>query len=170
MLPDWLYIPASSSIASGTQWALILPMSTNTTFQLAGDCDIFNFLWNVIVLKCLIYNCIFFFFLFLLIFRAASVAYGSSQARGQIGAVATNLHHSHSNAGSESVNYTAACSNAGSLTSWAGPGMEPKASWIPVGFASAEPQGELPQHSLNGYTRLHTASYETLQGLPSGFI
>ena len=29
------------------------------------------------------------------------VAYGSSQARGQIGAAAASLHHSHSNSGSE---------------------------------------------------------------------
>ena len=29
------------------------------------------------------------------LFRAASMAYGSSQARGQIGAVATRLRHSH---------------------------------------------------------------------------
>ena len=33
--------------------------------------------------------------------RAASVAYGGSQARGRIGAAATGLHHSHSYAGSE---------------------------------------------------------------------
>ena len=32
---------------------------------------------------------------------AAPEAYGGSQARGPIGAVATSLHHSHSNAGSE---------------------------------------------------------------------
>ena len=32
---------------------------------------------------------------------AAPVAYGGSQARGQIGAVATGLCQSHSNAGSE---------------------------------------------------------------------
>ena len=36
-----------------------------------------------------------FFFL-----KAAPVAYGGSQARGWIGAVAASLHHSHSNAGS----------------------------------------------------------------------
>ena len=49
-----------------------------------------------------------FFFLFLSFFfglfafsRATSVAYGDSQARGQIGAVAAGLHRSHSNAGSE---------------------------------------------------------------------
>ena len=40
------------------------------------------------------------FFLFL-VFRAASEAYGSSQARGRIGATAAGLHHSHSNVGSE---------------------------------------------------------------------
>ena len=34
-------------------------------------------------------------------FRAAPVAYGGSQARGLIGAVATNLCQNHSNAGSE---------------------------------------------------------------------
>ena len=32
---------------------------------------------------------------------AAPAAYGDSQARGRIGAVATGLHQSHSNAGSE---------------------------------------------------------------------
>ena len=34
-------------------------------------------------------------------FRAAPVAYGSSQAKGQIGAAAAGLHHSHSNLGSK---------------------------------------------------------------------
>ena len=42
----------------------------------------------------------FFFFLFCL-FRTAPVAYGGSQARGQIRAIATGLHRSYSNAGSE---------------------------------------------------------------------
>ena len=42
----------------------------------------------------------FFFFLFCL-FRAALVAHGGSQARGRTGAVATGLHHSHSNSRSE---------------------------------------------------------------------
>ena len=32
---------------------------------------------------------------------AAPAAYGGSKARGPIGAVATSLHHSHSNVGSE---------------------------------------------------------------------
>ena len=36
-------------------------------------------------------------FFFFLLFRAAPVAFGSSQARGQIRAIAASLHHSYSN-------------------------------------------------------------------------
>ena len=45
----------------------------------------------------------FFFFLlfFFCLFRAASTVYGSSQARGPIGAVVPSLHHSLSNMGSK---------------------------------------------------------------------
>ena len=43
----------------------------------------------------------FFFFCLFAISWAAPVAYGGSQARGPIGAVATGLHQRHSNAGSE---------------------------------------------------------------------
>ena len=43
----------------------------------------------------------FFFFFFFVISWAAPMAYGGSQARGWIGAVATGLGQSHSNAGSE---------------------------------------------------------------------
>ena len=35
------------------------------------------------------------------LFRATLTAYGDSQAKGRIGAVAANLQHSHSNAGSK---------------------------------------------------------------------
>ena len=40
-------------------------------------------------------------FCFVLLFRATPAAYGSSQDRGQIGAVPAGLHCSHSNAGSK---------------------------------------------------------------------
>ena len=40
------------------------------------------------------------YLLFFFLFRAIP-SYGSSQARGRIGAIAGSLHHSHSNAGSE---------------------------------------------------------------------
>ena len=42
-----------------------------------------------------------FYFLSFVFFRAAPAAYGGSQARGLIGAVATSLCQSHSNAVSE---------------------------------------------------------------------
>ena len=40
-------------------------------------------------------------FFFFGLFRAAPTAYGGSQARGVIGAVAASLNHSHSNVGFE---------------------------------------------------------------------
>ena len=46
----------------------------------------------------------YFFFFFFCLFafpRATPVAHGGSQARGRIEAVATGLHHSHSNTGPE---------------------------------------------------------------------
>ena len=67
----------------------------------------------------------FFFFL-----RATPTAYGSSQARGRIGAA--------------SVTYTTAWGNSRSLTHWEGPGIKPASSWILVGFVSIEPQWEFP--------------------------
>ena len=62
-------------------------------------------------------HCFIFIFYFFSL-RATPEAHGSSQAKGWIGAAAAGLHHSHS--------------NAGSLTSWAGPGIEPASSWILV--------------------------------------
>ena len=44
----------------------------------------------------------FFFFLVFCLFRVAPTAYGGSQARGPIIAVATGLHHSYSNTRSSS--------------------------------------------------------------------
>ena len=64
------------------------------------------------------------------LFRAAPSAYGGSQARSQIGAIATGLCHSHS--------------NAGSSTYQARQGIKPKTSWFLVRFVSTVPQWELP--------------------------
>ena len=93
----------------------------------------------------------FFFCFFILVFsRTAPTACGGSQARGLIGAVAACLHHSHSNAGSESrlQTYITAQGNAGSLTHQASPEIEPTSSWMPVRFVSTEPQGELLFHAI----------------------
>ena len=63
---------------------------------------------------------LFFIFIFCLFAfsREAPTAYGGFQARGLIGAVATSLHHSHSNKGSEPCLQPTSHGNAGSLTHW----------------------------------------------------
>ena len=53
---------------------------------------VFINLHGVLALR-LLYNSFSFFFLFI----AAHASYGSSQARGRIGATASSLHHSHGN-------------------------------------------------------------------------
>ena len=63
-------------------------------------------------------------FFFFSLFRATPMACGGSQARDQIEAVATGLHHSHS--------------NAGSLTHGARPRIELASSRILVRFSSTE--------------------------------
>ena len=85
-----------------------------------------------------------FFFLYLLFMRATPTAYGSSQARGRIrAAAAAHITATETQIWAESVTYTTAQGNAGSLTCWARPGIEPAYSWILVRFFSAEPRGEL---------------------------
>ena len=74
-------------------------------------------------------------------FRGTLKAHRGSQARGLIRAVAAGLHHREMRV--ESVTYTTDHSNAGSLTHWARPGIEPETSWFLVGFVTTEPQGEL---------------------------
>ena len=82
---------------------------------------------------------------------AAPAAYGDSQARGQIRAVAAGLHHSHSNARSEqqlqpTPQLTA---TARSLTHRARSRIEPVSSWLLVRFFSAEPGRELQNLKLS---------------------
>ena len=100
------------------------------------------------------------------------MAHGSSQARGQIGAVAAGLFHRHSNV------YTAAHGNAGSLTHRMRPGIETTSSFILARFVTAEPQWELPlfiylsirqsPHSGGGCVRLWEVGREDL--LPTPFF
>ena len=95
---------------------------TNTVTSVVILLD-FKSIWGYFIL---------FIYLFILVFsRAASVAYGGSPVRGRIGAVATSLHHSHS--------------NARSLSHWARPWIEPASSWMVVRFIFAELQWELQE-------------------------
>jgi len=57
--------------------------------------------WKDMSRDTFLYSFFFFSFVFLLFLWAAPAAYGGSQARGPIGAVATGLRQSHSNVGSE---------------------------------------------------------------------
>ena len=77
-----------------------------------------------------------FFFLSFCLFRAAPVAYGGSQARGPIRAVATSPATATATPDlSLSSTYTTAHSNPGSLTHRSRPGIEPATSWFLVGFS-----------------------------------
>ena len=79
-----------------------------------------------------IYICIILFVcLSFCLFRAAFAVYRLSQARGWIGAVAVATQNP---SWAMSVTYTTTHSNAGSLTHWVRPWIEPKSSWILVGF------------------------------------
>ena len=55
-----------------------------------------------------------------------------------------------------SATYTTAHGNAGSLTHWARPGIEPATSWFLVRFVSAVPQWELPGFLIFKCTQLST--------------
>ena len=110
-----------------------------------------------------------FFILFIYLFlsfvfsKAARASYGGSQARGQIGAVATGLRHSHSNMGSElCLQPTPQHSNARSLTQAARPGIVPAASHLLLRYVSAEPEQDLPIlrfHSLGSGSSLEEAAF-----------
>ena len=91
------------------------------------------------------------FFLSFFFFRAAPAAHGGSQARGRIGAAAASLHHSHSHTGSQLrlPPFGTAHGNAGSLTHWVRPGMEPASSWILVRCVTTEPWQERLKVVLN---------------------
>ena len=80
-----------------------------------------------------------FFLSFLLSFflRTALAAYGNSQTRGLIGALATGLCLSHSNAGSELSLWPTAHGNTKSLTHWVRLGTKPASSWALVRFCSS---------------------------------
>ena len=87
---------------------------------------------------CISASLIFFFFCLFAFSRATPVAYGGSQARGLIQAVAAKpapepqqcrIRAAH-------ATYTTAHSNARSLTHWAMPGIEPATSWFLVRFVN----------------------------------
>ena len=108
---------------------------------------------------------IFFFFHF----RSTPAAYGSSQARGQLGAAAAG----HSNSGSkpclQPILQLMAMPDPLPTEQghWARPGIEPESSQILVGFITTEPQLELWlkdlviwRHTEEGHSRLRIRERE----------
>ena len=95
--------------------------------------------------------CLFCWFVLFFALRVPPMAYGGSQARGQIRATAAGLRHSHR--------------NARSLTHWARPVIKPATSWFLVRFISIVPWRELqagdlialPQRQARSLTQCATA-------------
>ena len=91
---------------------------------------------------------------FFLSFWATPKPYGGSQARGQTGATAASLHHSHS--------------NAGSLSHCARPGIEPASLWIIVGLFLLRREGISHQSPFTETTaeprRKHRLRNSALEG------
>ena len=71
------------------------------------------------------------------------MAYGSSQARGQIGAAAAGLHHSHARSELHLGPMPQLTAMPDPLTHQARPGIKLTFSWILVGFVTSEPRWEL---------------------------
>ena len=64
------------------------------------------------------------------------------QAKVQIGAAGASLPQPQQHGiQATSTTYTTACGNAGSLTHWARPGIEPASLWVLVRCVTTEPQG-----------------------------
>ena len=93
------------------------------------ECYCKRYLKNLFLLSAsyMIFLLAYLFFVFFFL-RATPSAYGGSQARDVIRAVAAGLCHSHR--------------NEGSLTHWVRPGIKPVSSWMLVRFVSGEPQWE----------------------------
>ena len=83
-----------------------------------------------------------FFFIILIVFRATPAAYGGSQTRGWIGAVATGLHHSHSHIRSKQRLQPTPGLTTPILNLWARLGIEPASSWMLVRLVYAQPWQE----------------------------
>ena len=75
----------------------------------------------------------YYFFVFLPFLGPLPAAYGGSQAKGLMEAVATGLHQSHSYTGSE---LTTAHGNTRSLAHWARPEIQPATPWFLVGYVN----------------------------------
>ena len=124
-----LYVTANSDCLQGNLRDLRSEWEEHSFHTVSYSFIALFFFYHIHVL---FLNKLFFFF-----FRATPEAYGSSQARDLIRATVAGLHHSHQQ---HQVH-----GNAGSLTHWSRPGIEPTTSWSLVRFISTAPRWELPK-------------------------
>ena len=117
---------SQSSIVLTLIFRSLIHYELNFTYCVRMSSALFFYLWILLSKHHFFF---FFFFFFFCLFRAMSVAYGGSQARGRIGA--------------KSAIYTTGHVNARSLTHWVKPGMEPATLWFLIRFISAAPRQEL---------------------------
>jgi len=123
--------------------------------------------YNKVIRFCT-YICILFFFFFFVfcLSRAAPVAYGWGSNRS-CSHPPTPQPQQH-RIWTESATYTTAHGNAGSLTHWARPGIEPTTSWF-LDSLTPEPWRELPVFffrffSIIGYYKLEYSSLYYIVG------
>ena len=116
--------------------------------------------------KWLSHTLIYIFFFASCPFRAAPAAYGGSQARALIRAVAASLCCSHGDTRIQaaSATYTAAQGNARSPTHWARPGIEPESSRMLAGLFPLRHNGNscLKDISKRKHLNCHTTRFKGL--------
>ena len=93
MVTMTLLVPKTKIIEKRIFFCLILALGSHLVIVVRGDVETTTSLPIIIIIIIIIIINVF--------SRAAPMAYGGSQARGLIGAVATSRCHSHSNVGSE---------------------------------------------------------------------
>ena len=136
-------------------WKLIIKKKFTVSLKFSFDIHIrYSFNYNnldyVKLCKKIKRFRIFFFFWSFCLFRAAPKAHGGSQARGSNRSCSCRPTPEPQQCQIQAMSavYTTAQGNAGSLTHWARPEIEPAASWFLVGFIAAAPQWELPIFSV----------------------
>ena len=125
--------------------------------------------WTFIYLFLFIYLFIFGFFV---ISRATLVAYGGSRARGSKRSCShrPTPQPQQREIRPASATYTTAHGNAGPLTHWARPGIEPATLWFPVGLVNHCTMTGIPQCYLFRGAFLSTLTGASLFWLLSGYI
>ena len=135
--PNWVFDLQCSS----QQHQILNPLSRARDWTpVLTDTSQVHYCWATVrtpVFFCLFVCFVCFFFFFFVFFRAEPVAYGGSQARGWIGAVASDLHHSSWQLKPHVLTTIISCLwNTGRIFDWA-------LIWGQMGLACIHLEGEI---------------------------